>query len=169
MNQSTPELHEKVIALEQHVARLDKQLRHLESSAARAQAAPQIAKPVGTAQHRVEGPPDTFVIPIVSLAPKPFRVLTPIPILIEAATCADSEEFEYVARFVEANVGSGGDTIEEALHNIKDRLAAKFRILDRTPPERLGKGPARQLAVLRSVMAKADEWAEEAEPKSQKS
>lgn len=97
------------------------------------------------------------VVPIVSLAPKPFVVLREIPILVENRFSDDNEEgIEYVCRFVEASVGATGDTLEEAIRNMKDRLVSKFNVLDRMPSEKLGDGPRRQLAVLRSVMARAD-------------
>ena len=97
------------------------------------------------------------VVPIVSLAPKPFRVLREIPVLVESQSSDDNEEgIEYVCRFVEASVGTTGDTLEEAIRNMKDRLVSKFSVLDRMPNEKLGDGPRGQLAVLRTVMARAD-------------
>ena len=97
------------------------------------------------------------IVPIVSLAPKPFVVLREIPILVEGQSSDDNDEgIEYVCRFVEASVGTTGDTLEEAIRNMKDRLVSKFNVLDRMPSEKLGDGPRRQLAVLRSVMARAE-------------
>ena len=76
---------------------------------------------------------------------------------MESQSSDDNEEgIEYVCRFVEASVGTTGDTAQEAIRNMKDRLVSKFNVLDRMPSEKLGDGPRRQLAVLRSVMARAD-------------
>lgn len=110
-----------------------------------------------------------FVVPIVSLAPEPFSVLREIPILVTPKVMANSDDIEYVAQFVEANVGSTGDSLEEAIANVKDRLVAEFDFLDNMAPKKLGAGPTRQLAILREVIARTDKCLEEVERKSPKS
>jgi hypothetical protein len=117
------------------------------------------ASPLEKAQHVAQidqdDLPGPFIVPVVSLAPKPFVVLKNIPILVEPRNRADSDELEYVARFVEANVGSCGETVEEAIQNVKDRLVLKFSVLSGMPAATLGTALVRQLAVLRSVMERA--------------
>ncbi len=99
---------------------------------------------------------ESQIVHIISFAPKPYVVQREVPVLVEPVVSDEPEDNEYVARFVEANVGSTGSTLEEAIRNVKDRMISKFEALDAMPSGKLGKAPARQLAVLRSVMKRAD-------------
>jgi len=136
------------------VPEIQKDLHALQTKLTEAEA--MIAELQGAVRD-LSGTPETAVVNIVSFAPKPFVVLREIPVFIETVLLDDSDEgCEYIARFVEASVGSTGDTLEEAIRNVKDRLVTKFDVLDRMPSHKLGKGPTRELAVLRSVMAREE-------------
>ena len=60
----------------------------------------------------------------------------------------------YVASFVDANVNASGETVNDAVDNLKDMMVALLESLGSLPKKRLGKGPARQLAVLRAFIRK---------------
>jgi predicted RNase H-like HicB family nuclease len=79
-----------------------------------------------------------LLIPILSLAPEPYEVIKPI---LAVARMVDGE---YVALFVDVNVGSSGETREEAMLNLKDAITAAFDLLTRTPDAELGPGPLQQ-------------------------
>jgi len=84
---------------------------------------------------------------INSLELKGAKVAIPIPVAIHAS--GD----EYIATFFDANISSGGDTPQEAFHNLCDILVAKITLLASLTPEQLGREPARQLAVIREFVA----------------
>jgi predicted RNase H-like HicB family nuclease len=57
-----------------------------------------------------------------------------------------------VASLVDANVNASGDTIQDAVAHLKDLMVALFERLSEEPKSKPGKGPARQLVALRSLM-----------------
>lgn len=83
---------------------------------------------------------------IHSFAPEPYKVLLPINVVIEPA------EGGFVATFYDANISASGETEHEAFENLKSLTLDIFDSLRREARERLGPEPARQLAVLRSVL-----------------
>ena len=89
-----------------------------------------------------------FIVPVQTLAPAPYELLKPIQVLV----MADGDEF--VASFVDANIASGGATIEEAVENFKDILISTLEVLEAHRPEQLGPAPTKQLAVLREFIRK---------------
>lgn len=94
---------------------------------------------------RVEGAAPSMAL-IQTLAPSPYEILKPIQVLVRA----DGEE--YTASFVDANIASGGATMEEAVENLKDLLTSMLDMLDEHTQEQLGIGPTRQLAILREFI-----------------
>lgn len=90
---------------------------------------------------------------ISSFAPEPFKVLEPIPVTIRPV------DRGFVASFLDANINASGETRHGAFVNVKDLMIAIFERLGKEPKHRLGKGPARQLAVLKSVMRRKDRHA----------
>ena len=100
----------------------------------------------------LEEVPESVVVPITTLAPEPFEMIQPLLVLVEPVVGDLEEDCEYVATFVDAEIGASGDTIAEAVSCLKDRVLAQFDMLERMPRTRLGKGPKRQLAVLESVI-----------------
>lgn len=86
-----------------------------------------------------------LIIPITTLAPEPYELVHDIPVALQAA--GDG----FTATYFDANLATSGDTPEEALANLKELLLDVFEDLE-SEEDRLGPEPARQLAVLRSVM-----------------
>lgn len=123
-----------------HVQRLDAEIQTLRRS-------------VDAIAEGAEQRNDPFTVHITSLAPEPFQVTREIPVLVETLVNEDQEE-EFVVRFVEANVGSSGESLEEAVRNLKARLISKLLSLEEFE-DRLGPRPKAQLDVLRSVIARA--------------
>lgn len=106
-----------------------------------------------------------YSIWITTLAPKPYSLLKNIPVLIEPVLADDKgADCSYVARFVEAGVGASGDTVEETVSYLKDRLISSFEALSRMPAEKLGDLPKRRLAVLRAVMRGPSHGTQEQQP-----
>lgn len=62
------------------------------------------------------------------------------------------EPCEYIASFVDGVVSATGDTVEDAVAMLKDRMMVQLTLLTKAPSERLGAIPQRQLAALQSVM-----------------
>ena len=85
---------------------------------------------------------------VASLAPEPYDVIAEIPVWVRP------EGESYVASFVDANVNASGETVNDAVGNLKDMMVALLESLGSLPKKRLGKGPARQLAVLRAFIRK---------------
>ena len=100
----------------------------------------------------LEEVPESIVVPITTFAPEPFEIIQPLLVLVEPVMGDLEEDCEYLATFVDAEVGASGDTVAEAVSCLKDRVIAKFDMLERMPSTRLGKGPKHQLAVLQSVI-----------------
>jgi predicted RNase H-like HicB family nuclease len=98
---------------------------------------------------RMERRADAKIVPIQTFEPEPYSLLKPMSVLIE-----DSED-GYLASFFDANIGTSGETEQEAFENLKSLVLDMFDSLNREAPERLGPEPARQLAVLRSFIRAA--------------
>lgn len=87
---------------------------------------------------------------IQSLAPEPYRLLKPIPVVMHA----DGEEFS--ATFFDANISTCGDTPQEAFGNLRELILDIFDRLSSLPPDRLGPAPKKQLAILRDFIDVSD-------------
>jgi len=83
---------------------------------------------------------------IASLAPEPFTLKKSLPILIR------HDGDSYIATFVDANINASGDTLPNAVDNLKDMLIALFRRLSQEPKSSLGKRPMKQLAILQEFL-----------------
>ena len=94
----------------------------------------------------------SFIIPINTFAPSPFEPIRPITALVEPVIGENQEPCEYIASFVDGVVSATGDTIEDALAMLKDRMVGQLTLLTKVPLERLGAIPRQQLAALLSVM-----------------
>lgn len=86
-------------------------------------------------------------VPITTLAPEPYRLRQEIVAVVEQV------EDSFVATHFDANLSASGDTREEAIQNLKTLLVEIFEDLSSEEPERLGKEPSRQLAVLRELLS----------------
>ena len=105
-------------------------------------------KPPLTILHRgqrpvISEPASTAVVPITTLAPEPYEILRDIPAVVEPA----GDGFN--ATFFDANIGTAGDTQEEAVSNLRSLVLDIFEYLESEAPEALGPEPTRQLGVLR--------------------
>ncbi len=83
-------------------------------------------------------------IPVGSFAPEAYDVIQPITVVV--SPCAD----EFEAGIVDINTYSTGDTLEEAVTNLKSYLLDLFDRYCETPDEQLGPEPLRQKAYLLS-------------------
>ena len=88
------------------------------------------------------------VVPIDTLAPERYEVLKPFHVVVRP------HGDEYTASFVEANINASGDTIEEAVRNVKDVILATFEDLLEHGESQLGPGPLRQVRVLQAFIRK---------------
>jgi len=86
------------------------------------------------------------VVTLATLAPETLKLKKPIPVYLR------STGEDWIASFLDGNINASGETEPEALDNLKDILTATFRHLTSLPAEKLGPGPARQLAVLREFV-----------------
>jgi len=98
----------------------------------------KLARREGAAYHPVE-------MSILHFEPEPFEVTGGIRALVR------QDKDSFVATFVDANIGASGETQNDAVANLKDMMVALFGRLSKEEG-RLGKEPARQLAVLRAVL-----------------
>ncbi|MGD0898554.1 MAG: hypothetical protein ABR915_12005 [Thermoguttaceae bacterium] len=105
---------------------------------------------------KLESLPQALTVPINTFAPKPFEAIKPIMVLVEPVLDDSGEPCEYVASFVDGAICSAGDTIEEAVAMVKDRMTTQYTLLTRLPPDRLGKRPRQQLDALQAVMRRIE-------------
>jgi hypothetical protein len=102
--------------------------------------------------------PRPILVPITTFAPHPFEVLKTIIAVVEPVIPDDpTEDCEYVAEYVEAHVGASGDTVQDAVDNLKDRLLSTLELLEKMP--KLSKRLEGQLAVLHSVIRRCPDEA----------
>jgi hypothetical protein len=91
-------------------------------------------------------------VPINTFAPMPFEPTKPISVLVEPVSDESGEPCEYIATFVDGVVSATGDTIEDAVAMLKDRMVGQLKSLGKAAPASLGMIPRQQLAALQSVM-----------------
>ncbi len=119
----------------------------------------EIMERLGALEARVakfEDVPQPFVVPINTLAPQPFGLNGPLSVLVEPVLDDSDEACEYVASLVDAGIAATGETVEEAVSLLKGRMVTEYTLLTKLPPERIGKIPRQQLAVLQAVMRRID-------------
>ena len=88
----------------------------------------------------------TITVPITTLAPEPITLRHPIFVVVQP------EGDEFSATFFDANINASGDTQTEAVDNLKEILVSAYRRLSDLGESRLGPGPRKQLAVLRTII-----------------
>lgn len=89
-----------------------------------------------------------IIAPVETFDPDPYDLLREIKVLILP------DDMSFVATIVDASISASGDTIPDAVANLKETMVDLFEILGKLPNTKLGKRPARQLAFLRNVMRK---------------
>lgn len=87
-------------------------------------------------------------IPLTSLDPDKYELGRDIPVVLQPS------DDGFTATFFDANIGSSGDTEEEAIDNLRTLIIDTFELLESTRPEKLGREPRRRLNVLRSIIRK---------------
>jgi hypothetical protein len=100
--------------------------------------------------------PQPFLVPINTFAPRPFEPIRQILIVVEPVVDESGEACEHIATFPDAGIAATGETVEEAMSLLKGRMVTEYTLLTNLPPERLGKIPQQQLAVLQAVMRRID-------------
>jgi hypothetical protein len=88
----------------------------------------------------------SFLVPIETFDPEPFELRRPVSVVVRPS--GDS----YLASLFDANINACGETAQDAVANLRDLILALFIRLRKEPKERLGKVPARQLAVLEGLL-----------------
>ncbi len=88
----------------------------------------------------------TILIPITTFAPEPYDLIREVQVLV----LRDDDSF--VASLVDANINASGETVPEAIANLKDMMIILFERLSKEPAEILGTWPTRQLSVLLELM-----------------
>jgi hypothetical protein len=88
----------------------------------------------------------SVTVMIASLAPEPYELTRPIPVLLSP------EPGGFVGSFLDANVNASGKTEHEALTLLKAMMVDDFEVLSSFGPEELGPGQARDLAALREFL-----------------
>lgn len=89
-----------------------------------------------------------YSVQIGTLSPEPYKINRPISVVIrEHEDCVSAE-------FIEAGIGTSGDTTEEAISNLKELIAMTYESLrDETVP--LASCAQEQLAILQDFITDA--------------
>jgi hypothetical protein len=94
---------------------------------------------------------------LMSLAPVEGYVLNhPIQLVVECVQEEDQSDDYFLVTFVEASVGACGETLSDAVHELKHLIAAKLDTLLslKESGRKFGKLPERQLQVLDEALSK---------------
>lgn len=92
-----------------------------------------------------------FVAPIVTLAPEPYELSRPLNIVL---TQVDDG---FIASFPEANLGSSGDTMYEAIDNLKDLILTVYREFETEEDDSLGPAILKQKKILFDLIKRSRE------------
>lgn len=87
-----------------------------------------------------------ITVPITTFAPEPYELIKEIKAVVQPV------EDEFVATFFDANINASGGTQQDAVANLKDIMLGLLEVLEEEPEAKLGKEPARQLAILREFI-----------------
>ena len=92
--------------------------------------------------------PRACEVTIQTMAPEPYSLSAPLAVLVQ------SEPDSHIASFVDANVTASGDTLPEAIENLKMLMVDRLEEWAGTDAEKLGPEPTRQLAILRTFLSR---------------
>ncbi len=106
-------------------------------------------RPVGAPLRIVPGSVP-FVTFIASLGRKDLEVRKPIPVTLEPES-----DGSYIASFLDANVASGGETVQDAVESLQDMLATSFEHLTALPDSRLGPRIKREREILSEFICRS--------------
>lgn len=93
----------------------------------------------------------SFASPIVTFAPEPFKLSTPLSVVLTPV------ENGYIASFPEANLGSSGETMHEAIENLKDLILTVYREFESMDDESLGPAILKQKTILFDLIQRSPE------------
>lgn len=93
--------------------------------------------------------PTSIVVPISSLAPEPFHLISQINAVVQGV------DGDYTAKFFDANIGASGETQQEAVDNLKELLVLFYESLAEEKDENLGPPMKKQKAVLEAFIKRA--------------
>ena len=91
----------------------------------------------------------SIVVPLTSFSPEPFEVRSPINVVLQGS------DGDYTATFFDANIGSSGETQQEAIENLKELLIMSYESLEADEEENLGPQMKKQKAVLDAFMKRS--------------
>lgn len=106
---------------------------------------------LGRRVRELEAREQPLVVPINTFAPEPY-----IPAEKAILAVVTRVEKGYVASVHDVNVGASGDTVLEAIENLKEVLVFTLEDLGEEPPGQLSKRAASQLCALQAIMRRAD-------------
>jgi len=86
---------------------------------------------------------------LTSLPDPSIRLLNPLPVVVQA------DSGVYMASLVDTDISASGESLAEAVDNLKDIVVAKFRLFSQKESI-LGEQPRRQLDVLRRFLRTED-------------
>jgi hypothetical protein len=93
----------------------------------------------------------SVVVPVETLAPEPFLLTRHFQVVVRP--CGG----DYQATFFDANIGTMGDTAEEAVQNLKALIIDTLECLE-SNEEKLGPEPMRQFAILKALIQKKKQY-----------
>ena len=85
-----------------------------------------------------------IVVPMITLEPEPYELVQTVPVVVQRV------DDQFVASFFDANINASGETQQDAVANLKDVMLALYLRLRNV--KNLAKGPARQRAILQSLI-----------------
>jgi hypothetical protein len=88
----------------------------------------------------------SITIAVQSFGPEPYEPRQTFQVLVQPV------EESFVATLVDANINASAETVPDAVANLKDMMIVLYERLSKEKKGKLGKGPTRQLAVLRSLI-----------------
>lgn len=103
---------------------------------------------VKTLRRQLQEGTRAILVPMESFEPAPYELTRSATVLVLP------DEESWIATLVDANINASGETIAEAVANLKDTMIELFEFLRKQPKNKLGKQPSCQLAFLKSVMRK---------------
>jgi len=97
---------------------------------------------------------------MVTLGRDDIEVTNPIPVTIEP------DGGGYIASFMDANIASGGDTVQDAFESLQDILASSFCIAEQRSEGELGPRLLREKRILMEFLCRSPKNTPKRQPKS---
>jgi predicted RNase H-like HicB family nuclease len=94
--------------------------------------------------------PVPFCTFIASLGRDDLEVRKPIPVTLEP-----DDDGGYIASFLDANIASGGESVQDAVESLQEMIASSFNLLVDMPDARLGPRMRRERMVLLEFLCRS--------------